>query len=136
MRVQKSASALTLALLVTSSLAIAVDIPPPAPTTTLAGPSSLSSSSSVGPPSASYTNQVPGSVDAPVDGLDGKPHTGPGLYDTREKGTGSVGISGGKTHVDLKKPPPHTGDHEIVGLDDLDGPGEPSADAKVCTLGL
>lgn len=69
---------------------------------------------------ATITNLVPGSVDAPVDNLDGKPHTGPGLYDMREKGSGSVGISSGRTHVDLKNPPPHTGDHEIVDLEDAE----------------
>lgn len=61
-----------------------------------------------------------GAADAPVDGLDGKPHDGPGLIDTKEKGEGDVGISSGKPHVDLKNPPPHTGDHEIVGLPDTD----------------
>lgn len=63
-------------------------------------------------------NKDPGRVDAPVDGLDGKPHNGPGLFELAEKGTGDVGISGGKTHVDIKNPPPHTGDHEIVDLEE------------------
>lgn len=63
-------------------------------------------------------NKKPGSVDAPVDGLDGKPHDGPGLFETAKAGTGEVGVSSGKTHVDLKKPPPHTGDHEIVDLEE------------------
>lgn len=61
-----------------------------------------------------------GTVDAPVDGLDGKPHSGPGLYPetSSQKGTGEVGVSGGGASVDIKKPPPHTGEHEIVDIED------------------
>jgi hypothetical protein len=69
-------------------------------------------------PNPGEINKVPGSVDAPVDGLDGKPHDGPGLYETKGKGTGDVGISGGTLHVDLKNPPLHTGEHEIVDIED------------------
>lgn len=63
---------------------------------------------------------TPGTVDAPVDGLDGKPHSGPGLYPevSGKKGTGEVGVSGGGASVDIKKPPPHTGEHEIVSIED------------------
>jgi len=77
---------------------------------------------------AATLNIVPGSVDAPVDGFDGKPHDGPGLRETRKKGTGNVGISGGSLHVDIKNPPPHTGDHEIVDIIDSKEGGKP----KVC----
>ncbi|KAA8893954.1 hypothetical protein FN846DRAFT_976609 [Sphaerosporella brunnea] len=72
-------------------------------------------------PNPDEINKVPGSADAPVDGLDGKPHDGPGLFETKGKGTGDVGISGGTLHVDLKNPPPHTGDHEIVDLETKEG---------------
>jgi len=92
----------------------------PSPSTTLAGGASARSAPPlpIKAPNPAEVNKEPGSVDAPVDGLDGKPHTGPGLFETKEKGTGDVGISGGTLHVDLKKPPLHTGDHEIVGLED------------------
>lgn len=96
---------------------------PPA-TPAAVGPDPAPAAKSVPPtapskaPKPSEVNKEPGSVDAPVDGLDGKPHTGPGLFETKEKGTGDVGISGGQLSVDIKKPPPHTGDHEIVGIDD------------------
>ncbi|KAF8542205.1 hypothetical protein BDD12DRAFT_916364 [Trichophaea hybrida] len=92
----------------------------PSPSTTLTGGASSRSAPPlpIKAPNPSEVNKEPGSVDAPVDGLDGKPHTGPGLFETKEKGTGDVGISGGTLHVDLKKPPPHTGDHEIVNLED------------------
>jgi len=79
---------------------------------------------------AAALNKEPGSVDAPVDGLDGKPHDGPGLRETRVKGTGKVGISGGSLHVDIKNPPPHTGDHEIV---DVITPKE-GDESTVCTI--
>lgn len=61
-----------------------------------------------------------GTADAPVDGLDGKPHSGPGLYpeSSGRRGSGEVGVSGGGASVDIKKPPPHTGEHEIVGIED------------------
>lgn len=61
-----------------------------------------------------------GTADAPVDGLDGKPHSGPGLYPETSgpKGSGEVGVSGGGASVDIKKPPPHTGEHEIVDIQD------------------
>lgn len=63
--------------------------------------------------------KVEGTADAPVDGLDGKPHDGPGLYPgTEEKGSGEVGVSGGGASVDIKKPPPHTGEHEIVEIEE------------------
>jgi hypothetical protein len=75
-------------------------------------------------------NQEPGKVDAPVDGLDGKPHDGPGLFETKEKGSGDVGISGGKSLVDLQKPPPHTGEHEIVNVEDV----EDEDKSLVCSL--
>jgi hypothetical protein len=52
--------------------------------------------------------------------LDGKPHDGPGLFETAGKGTGDVGISGGNPHVDILNPPPHTGDHEIVDVAEND----------------
>ncbi|KAI5779075.1 hypothetical protein EDC01DRAFT_719147 [Geopyxis carbonaria] len=73
----------------------------------------------------------PGTVDAPVDGLDGKPHDGPGLLWTGEQeGSGDVGISGGKPHIDVKKPPPHTGDHEIVDLEEPKPPTDEAAGKK------
>lgn len=61
-----------------------------------------------------------GTADAPVDGLDGKPHSGPGLYpeSAGRRGSGEVGVSGGGASVDIKKPPPHTGEHEIVDIED------------------
>lgn len=62
-----------------------------------------------------------------MDGLDGKPHDGPGIFETKKKGSGDVGISGGAPHIDLKNPPPHTGDHEIVDLPD------PDEDGTVCS---
>lgn len=69
-----------------------------------------------------------GTTDAPVDGLDGKPHSGPGLYPEHadKKGTGEVGVSGGGSSVDIRKPPPHTGEHEIVDIEDL-GEGDESS---------
>ncbi|KAL7274675.1 GCR1-dependent translation factor 1 [Rhizina undulata] len=67
-------------------------------------------------------NSNKGTADAPVDGLDGKPHDGPGLYPENTKtGTGDVGVSGGGASVDITKPPPHTGEHEIV---DIENPSE------------
>lgn len=61
-----------------------------------------------------------GTADAPVDGLDGKPHSGPGLYpeSSGRRGSGEIGVSGGGASVDIKKPPPHTGEHEIVDIED------------------
>lgn len=63
-----------------------------------------------------------GTADAPVDGLDGKPHSGPGLYpeSSGRRGSGEVGVSGGRASVDIKKPPPHTGEHEIVDVEEGD----------------
>ncbi|KAH8152907.1 uncharacterized protein LAJ45_03133 [Morchella importuna] len=89
-----------LLLLLTSSTALASTVPPPR--------------------SATDLKTSAGTVDAPVDGLDGKPHTGPGLYPEHsdKKGTGEVGVSGGGSSVDIKKPPPHTGEHEIVDIED------------------
>ncbi|TGZ85061.1 UPF0016-domain-containing protein [Ascodesmis nigricans] len=124
-------------LLLLLSAATAIANPSPAP------PFSDSSRSSIDRPSKPYpsplrtlkdttgskkdpitgtTHKKPatGEVDSPVDGLDGKPHDGPGIFETKEKGSGDVGISGGALHVDLKNPPPHTGDHEIVDLPDID----------------
>ncbi|KAI5846527.1 hypothetical protein DFP73DRAFT_572811 [Morchella snyderi] len=91
-----------LVLLLTSSTALASVVPPPRSAVDL------------------KTSTSAGTVDAPVDGLDGKPHTGPGLYPEHsdKKGTGEVGVSGGGSSVDIKKPPPHTGDHEIVDIED------------------
>lgn len=80
----------------------------------------------IGTPGGIIKTKVEGTADAPVDGLDGKPHDGPGLYpETKpEKGTGEVGVSGGRASVDITKPPPHTGEHEIVEIkeEELDGP--------------
>ncbi|CCX10017.1 hypothetical protein FPQ18DRAFT_51523 [Pyronema domesticum] len=126
MRVRKSTTSIL--LLLAGSLAVqAANIPVPAihpaankdvvATTTTTGVAEVHTKA----PHPDKVNKEPGSVDAPVDGLDGKPHTGPGLFETKGKGTGSVGISSGNLHVDLKKPPPHTGDHEIVGLEEKEG---------------
>jgi len=71
------------------------------------------------PGAGSLKSKVEGTADAPVDGLDGKPHDGPGLYPgTEERGSGEVGVSGGGASVDIKKPPPHTGEHEIVEIEE------------------
>jgi len=76
-------------------------------------------SSDTQPGAGSLKPKVEGTADAPVDGLDGKPHDGPGLYPgTEEKGSGEVGVSGGRASVDIKKPPPHTGEHEIVEIEE------------------
>ncbi|KAG0637575.1 hypothetical protein HOY80DRAFT_251902 [Tuber brumale] len=64
-------------------------------------------------------SKAEGTADAPVDGLDGKPHDGPGLHPgTKEKGSGEVGVSGGGASVNIKNPPPHTGEHEIVEIEE------------------
>jgi len=81
-------------------------------------PSDSSARSPELPATAPNVQKQDGKVDAPVDGLDGKPHDGPGLFETKAKGSGDVGISGGKHSIDLKKPPPHTGEHEIVSVED------------------
>ncbi|KAI5801687.1 hypothetical protein DFH27DRAFT_591178 [Peziza echinospora] len=72
----------------------------------------------------------PGTKDAPVDGRDGKPHTGPMISkDGPPSGSGQgvppeKGISGGVPSVDKKKPPPITGEHEIVDIEGKDGVGK------------
>jgi hypothetical protein len=73
----------------------------------------------LGTPRGIKKTKAEGTADAPVDGLDGKPHDGPGLYpETKpEKGSGEVGVSGGGASVDITKPPPHTGEHEIVEIE-------------------
>jgi hypothetical protein len=136
MRVRKSTTSIL--LLLAGSLAVqAANIPVPAihpaankdvvATTTTTGVAEVHTKA----PHPDKVNKEPGSVDAPVDGLDGKPHTGPGLFETKGKGTGSVGISSGNLHVDLKKPPPHTGDHEIVGLEEKEGDDKVRAETSI-----
>ncbi|CAZ84170.1 unnamed protein product [Tuber melanosporum] len=84
-------------------------------------------------------SKAEGTADAPVDGLDGKPHDGPGLHPgSKEKGSGEVGVSGGGASVDIKNPPPHTGEHEIVEIEEpaegddsaIKNPKSKSKDAK------
>ncbi|KAF8470114.1 hypothetical protein BDZ91DRAFT_694022 [Kalaharituber pfeilii] len=88
-------------------------------TPTVAGPKPL----------APTKNPSPGTKDAPVDGQDGKPHSGPMIpKDGPPSGNGAgvppdVGISGGGSSVDITKPPPLTGDHEIVDLEGKEGVG-------------
>jgi len=79
-----------------------------------------------------------GTKDAPVDGQDGKPHSGPMIpHSGPPAGSGAgvppeVGISGGVSSVDMSKPPPVTGEHEIVGLEGQEGVRK--EDSKVLTL--
>jgi hypothetical protein len=70
------------------------------------------------PTSADLMHPKTGKDDAPFDGADGKPHAGPGIFETKKEGTGNVGISGGILHDGLKIPPPHTGKHEIMDIGD------------------
>ncbi|KAI5842305.1 hypothetical protein BZA05DRAFT_205605 [Tricharina praecox] len=117
MLLPKSTAAAAPLLLLLAVAAQAAIIPPVAEVATAAAAAVASIPTTAAEVAAAAAlNKEPGSVDAPVDGLDGKPHDGPGLRETREKGTGKVGISGGSLHVDIKNPPPHTGDHEIVDI--------------------
>lgn len=92
-----------------------------------------------GPP-APTTIKFPktGTKDAPVDGQDGKPHSGPMIpLDGPPAGSGAgvppeVGVSGGVPSVDMSKPPPITGEHEIVGLEGQEGVRK--EDSKVIKL--
>lgn len=80
-----------------------------------------------GPPAPAPKKPTPGTKDAPVDGQDGKPHSGPMIpHDGPPAGSGAgvppeVGVSGGVPSVDMSKPPPVTGEHEIVGLEGQEG---------------
>ena len=128
MLVKKSATPLLILLAAAAAAANAAAVGLPAATPAV--PTLNTAAAAAAPlliPPAANVNDKPGSADAPVDGLDGKPHTGPGLFETKEKGKGKVGISGGAPHVDLKNPPPHTGGHEIV---DVEGKAEDVT--KVC----
>ena len=85
----------------------------------------------VGPLAPATTkNPSPGTKDAPVDGQDGKPHSGPMIpKDGPPSGNGAgvppeVGVSGGAPSVDMSKPPPITGKHEIVDLEGKEGVGK------------
>lgn len=83
-------------------------------------------------------NPAPGTADAPVDGQDGKPHSGPMISkDGPPSGGGTgglpeIGVSGGVPSVNLDAPPPVTGEHEIFDVEGKAGTGKA---AQVC-LGL
>jgi len=93
-----------------------------------------------GPPAPAPKKLAPGTKDAPVDGQDGKPHSGPMIPPGGPPaGSGAgvppeVGVSGGVPSVDMTKPPPVTGEHEIVGLEGQEGVRK--EDSKVLTPNL